>query len=283
MDDPRRLLAEEWETVERIIAATCRKRGLLDADADEFASMVKIKLFENDCEVIRRFRKESKFSTYLNIIVQHTFSDFCTKRLGKWHASAAALRGGPIALELERLVYREGSPPDEAIARLRTTHPGVTHEELTELLAGLPHRQRRPSTVSLDASFIEVADDRGADVLIVESERHDLSERAAGVVRSFLERLPDTDRLLLQFHFEADMQLAEISRMLRIEQKPLYRKRGHLLRELRNELVAAGISASEIADLIGHIADETDFGLRKDKLRPTESEEGVTVPPEIPT
>lgn len=284
MDDPRRLLAKEWETVERLIAATCRKRGLPDADADEFASMVKVKLFENDCEIIRRFRRESKFSTYLNIIVQHTFGDFCTRRLGKWHASAAATRGGPIALELERLVYREGTTPDEAIARLRTAHPGVSHEELTELLAGLPRRQRRPTTVSLEGTLIDLADDRGADVLVMEAERHDLSARAAAVIRPFLERLPVNDRLLLQFHFESDMPLAEISRMLRIEQKPLYRRRGQLLSELQEGLLAAGITAAEIADLIGHIPEETDFGLRKkEELRPTESEDGVTVPPEIPT
>ena len=269
--------------MERLITTTCRKRALLDADCDEFASMVKIKLFENDCEIIRRFRKESKFSTYLGIIVQRTFSDFCTKRLGKWHASAAATRGGPTALELERLVYREGMAPDEAIARLRNAHPGVTHEELTELLAGLPQRQRRPFTVSLDSSCIDVADDHDADILVVQSERRDLSERAAGVVRAFLDRLPDHDRLLLQFHFESDMQLAEISRMLRVDQKPLYRKRGQLLRELKNQLVAARITAAEIADLIGHIPEETNFGLRKEELRPTESEEGVTVRPEIPT
>jgi hypothetical protein len=61
--DPRRLLTEEWKTVERLIAVTCRKRGLSEADADLFDSMVKVRLFENDCAIVRNFRGESKFSS----------------------------------------------------------------------------------------------------------------------------------------------------------------------------------------------------------------------------
>src|SRR5438874_1527675 len=110
--DPRQRLIQEWNTVERLIAATVRRRGLFGADADIFASMVKIRLFEDDCAIVRRFREESKFATYLNVIVQHTFGDFCVKRLGKWHASAAAVRAGGIAIELERMVHRDGCSPD---------------------------------------------------------------------------------------------------------------------------------------------------------------------------
>lgn len=280
--DPRRLLTDEWKTVERLIASTCRRRGLLDADGDIFASMVKVKLFENDCEIVRRFRGESKFSTYLNIIVQNTFTDFCVKRMGKWHASAAATRGGPLALELERLVYRDGCPPDEAISRLMTSHPEVARAKFVELLKTLPPRQRRFVTVSMDAMELELPDDAGADILVVTREYTTLSERAAVVVRDFLREVDDTDRLMLQFHFESDMQLSQIARILGIEQKPLYRRREQLLRDLKKELIAAGITSAEVAELIGHISEGADFGLRKKDLSPSEAEEGVAPHPEIP-
>jgi RNA polymerase sigma factor (sigma-70 family) len=283
--DPRQRLEREWKTIEYLIAAICRRRGLLDpADADAFATIVKLKLFENDCEIVRRFRGESRFSTYLGAVIHNTFVDFCVKRMGKWHASAAAERHGAIGVEIERLVHREGCAPDEAIARVQTAHPGVQREELAGILAELRTRPRRLAPLSLDALECDVADDAGADTLVVESDRRKLSGRVAAVVRKFLAALPDHDRLLLQYFFESDMQISQIARTLRVRQKPLYRRRVELLRALRAELAAAGVTAVEIRGLIGHLPEEADFGLRNPQLRPTEiEEEGVTAHPEIPT
>lgn len=281
--DPRRLLTREWPTVERLIAATCRRRGLGEADADEFASIVKIKLFENDCDIVRRFRGESKFSSYVNIIIQRTFGDFCAKRQGKWHPSAAATRRGAVALELERMIHREGASLDEAFARLQTLHPGIQINELQAILNSIPPRPRRLTVVSLDAIGVDIPTHCNADILIIDEERRKLSDRVAAVVRTYLDRLDDNDRLLLQAHFESDMQLSQISRILRLPQKPLYRRREQLLRDLRKELRAAGITASEVSDLIGHVAEDADFGLRKELMRPTETEEEVASHPEIPT
>jgi RNA polymerase sigma factor (sigma-70 family) len=282
--NPRRLLEKEWKTVENLIAATCRRRGALEpADADAFATMVKLKLFENDCEIVRRFRGESRFSTYLATIVQNTFGDFCTKRFGKWHASAAAIRRGAIGVELERLVHREGCPPDEAIARMQSAHPGIHRGELTEILSELRARPRRMATVSLDAMSADVPNDSRADILVIENDLRHLSDRVASVVRSFLESLENNDRLLLQLHFESSMDVARIARILRVPSKPLYRRREQLLRDLRKALMAEGITSVEIRDLVGHVAEELDFGLRNAEFSPTDTEEGVTPHPEIPT
>jgi RNA polymerase sigma factor (sigma-70 family) len=280
--DPRQLLADEWGTVERLIAMICRKRGLVGADADIFASMVKIKLFENECEIVRNFRGESKFATYLNIVIHHTFTDFHVKRLGKWHPSAVAKREGPVAIELERMIHRDRCPVDEAISRLHTAHPDVSRDQLTAIFRMLPQRNPRYSAVSLETVGDRTADDEEADILVVERERRAFTERTAAIVRRFLERLDDRDRLMLQFHFESDMQLSQIARILGVEQKPLYRRREQLLRDMKNELLADGITAEEVAGLIGHLPEESDFGLRKTELRPTESERGVTAQPEIP-
>jgi RNA polymerase sigma factor (sigma-70 family) len=279
--DPRRLLSEEWPAVERLIAATCRRRGVEGADADEFATMVKVKLLDNDCEIVRRFRGESKFTSYANIIIQRTFGDYCAKRQGKWHASAAATRGGPLAVELERMVYREGCPRDEAFTRLQTLHPELTAHDLEAIFDTIPRRPRRATSVSLDAAPMDIPVECDADLLVVEAERRKLSDRAAAVIRRFLDRLDDKDRLLLQTQFESDMQLSQVSRVLQVPQKPLYRRREQLLRDLRAELKAARITREEVTDLIGHLPEDADFGLRKAEIRPTETEDGVDSPTRI--
>jgi RNA polymerase sigma factor (sigma-70 family) len=272
--DPRQLLTDEWKTVERLIAATCRRRGIVGADADIFASMVKVKLFENDCEIVRRFRGESKFSTYLNIVVQNTFMDFSVRRVGKWHPSAAATRGGALALELERLIYRDGYSQDEAITRLQTANPAIKREQLLDLVRKLPVRNRRFTTVSMDAMELDPSDSTGADVLVISNERRQLSDRVASVIRDFLRRLAPSDRLMLQFHFESGMQLSQIARILGIEQKPLYRRREQLLRQMKDALAAASITSAEVADLIGNITEDWDIGLRNEELSPSEDENG---------
>lgn len=272
--DPRQLLTDEWKTVERLIAATCRRRGIVGADADIFASMVKVKLFDNDCEIVRRFRGDAKFSTYLNIVVQNTFTDFSVRRVGKWHPSAAATREGPLALELERLIYRDGYTLDEAMTKLQTANPTIKREQLLDLLRKLPVRHRRFSTVSMDAIELDPPDTTGADILVVANERAQLSNRAANAVRDCLRRLPPGDRLMLQFQFESGMQLSQVARILGVEQKPLYRRREQLLRQLKEELAAAGITAVEVADLIGHITEDWDIGLRNEELSPSKDETG---------
>jgi len=277
--DPRKLLAEQWKTIERIIASIARKRGLSEGDADAFASLVKVRLFENDCAIVRNFRNESKFTTYLTVVIHRLLGDFSVSLFGKWHASAAATRLGPLALDLERMIYREGAAVDEAIARLRAAHPDVNPHDFEELLENLPSRRRRHSTVSIEG-LDELAAADSADVLVVDQERRRLGERTADLVRGFLRRLEHNDRLMLQFHFESDMQLSQVARILGIPQKPLYRRRDQLLRELRDELALDGITAAEVADLIGHLPEAPDLGLRIEEFRLTDSEEELAADPE---
>src|SRR5205085_263076 len=148
--DPLQRLIDEWKTLEILVAMTCRRRGLSETDADIVATMVILKLFENDCDVVRRFRGQSgaEFRAYLNRIVSYTSGDFCTQRFGKWHASAAAKRLGEAALLLERLVYREERPAGEAVAAAHSLHPEVSEAELDRMLTQLRERPRRHSAVS---------------------------------------------------------------------------------------------------------------------------------------
>jgi RNA polymerase sigma factor (sigma-70 family) len=273
--NPRELLAEQWKTVERLTEIVCRRRRLTAADADDFESMVKLKLFEKDCDIVRRFRGDCKFERYLNLIIQRTFVDFCVKRFGKWHPSVAAERLGAIALELEQMLYRDGSPQDEAISRLLTSHPEIDRRDLERILPQIPARERRRASVPIESIAESLCGDSGADVLILSSEHQAMSDLAAGVIRRYLETLAENDRLMLQLSFESDMEISNIARLLGVEQKPLYRRRKRLLRDLRRKMEAAGITRSE--DLIGHLSDDSDFGLRKGKISLSRTDEALPI------
>jgi len=58
-----RLFVETLPTIRRILAGLSRRQGMLMHDAEDFSSLVKTKLIENDYAVIRKFRGESHGDT----------------------------------------------------------------------------------------------------------------------------------------------------------------------------------------------------------------------------
>src|SRR3954469_22157666 len=67
---PEALLLSEFTTVERVIAFVTARRRLRPADAEEFASHVKMKLIENDYAVLRKFEGRSSLRTHLTVARQ---------------------------------------------------------------------------------------------------------------------------------------------------------------------------------------------------------------------
>ena len=280
--DPGQMLVEEWATVERVITFVCRRHALTGADAEDFGSIVKVRLWDNDFSIVRQFRSDAKFSTYLTTVVERIYIDVCIHETGKWHASAEAQRLGPAAMDLERFLYRKELPRDEAIHQTLLLHPDSNRAELQAIADRLPQKFRRQAPVPLDGAADAARAREEADVLAVEDDNRRISAQTASVIRDHLAKLSDEDRLLLQMHFESDMQISQIARALNVEQKPLYRRREQLLRELRKVLEEAGIHASEVADLVGHLDENVDFGLRNRQLRPSKERGSVVAGQESP-
>ena len=86
-------------------------------------------------------------------------------------------------------------------------------------------------------------------------------DRASRAVRNALDALPDEDRMLIRFRFGSSMSIADISRILRLPQRPLYRRIETLLARLRRVLGDAGVDAGAVSDLIGSPVAEMQFGL----------------------
>jgi len=250
-EDPRDVLAKYWLEIEDIVARARAKFGADEEVATAVASRVKEKLWAKDFRIVRDFRHKSSFRSYLRRIVERTFFDLQTERLGKWHYSAAAERLGPLAKALERLVHHDGYEAHEAIETLLPWHPETTREELNAIWQAIPARQPRPAKVEVDGA-VRSLPGIDPDILDFSGERQRLSDAARAVVQRFLEQLPDNDRLLLQLHFEDGLKISTIARMLNVyPEKNLHRRKDQVLDRLRKELEKAGITRSEAADLYG--------------------------------
>jgi len=255
--DAHKCLLDASEAIRRAVAFVCRKHGLHGADAEDFASTVNVKLLEDECAILRQFRGESNLNTYLNIVVHRIFIDQCVHEHGKWRPSADAKRLGPVATELERRVQWDGETIEEAVRQTAAAHPDVARADIEEIADSIHQRQRRRTTVALDEGLelILTARER-ADVLIMKRVRSEVRARTAAVVERHLKTLDPQDRLILQWQFESGMHISDIARRLQVEQKPLYRRREQLFRDMRSILEKEGISAGDIRDLLEHPDDE---------------------------
>jgi len=106
--------------IERITRFVARRNRLSPADAEDFCSEVNVALIENDYAALGSYQGRSSLPTYLSTVIQRRFLDFRRKAWGKWRSSAEALRRGPLAERMERLLYRDGLTFEQAVETLRT-------------------------------------------------------------------------------------------------------------------------------------------------------------------
>lgn len=244
---PRQLFEENLSLIERTIVRACRRAGLVGADAEDFASTVKIALIENDYAVLRAWEQRSSLATYLAVIVQRLLADEQIRAYGRWHASARAKTLGEMAVMIETLLCRRGRSIEEILPIVQAVDPSITRARIEEIAAQLPERTRRPRVVELDENVPVAASDR-TDTRIFAEEAKEIAERAASIVRSALDQLPEEDQTLIWFRFGSGMSVADIARMTRLPQRPLYRRLESLLGRLRGALAKAGIDASVVGD-----------------------------------
>jgi len=124
-------------------------------------------------------------------------------------------------------------------------------------VARLPARTGR-TFVGDEALETRAAPDERADRALENREAAAVAERAAGALAQALQSLPAQDRLILKLRFADGQRVVEIARLLRVDQKALYRRIERLLLQLRECLERASVSGA----LLLQAMDERGFDLR---------------------
>jgi RNA polymerase sigma factor (sigma-70 family) len=231
------------------VSFIARRNGLPAGERDDFASLVKLKLIENDYEILRRFEGRSSLRTYLVVVVQRLFLDERTRRWGKWRPSARARRLGPAAVRLETLVVRDGKSPAQAFAE-----SGVVPAELKAFAESLERRSPRVF-VGEEALAGAAADGEPPGERLERREAEPELRRAAALLRRAIGELAPADRLLLRLRFEDGFSIVEIARLRREEARPLYRRIEKLLKKLRATVEALGLDGRGLADRLSRFSD----------------------------
>jgi RNA polymerase sigma factor for flagellar operon FliA len=240
------LFLSQLTLIERVSGWVCARRGLRGADVDDFASIVKARLIENDYEILARFEGRSSLKTYLVAVINHVYLDYQTQRFGRWRPSAEARRLGPVGLRLEQLMFRDGLSFDEACSVLE--NDGHVSEPRDALYAMSVRFARR-----VDRSAVETSPTENGLAAAGRADRQALAQRTFAVIDRSLASLPASDRVFLRLHFESGLTVAEAARILGVDQKALYRRKEQVLVRLRSGLEAEGIGPADAHELLARL------------------------------
>jgi RNA polymerase sigma factor (sigma-70 family) len=254
---PRELLLANLPLLRDLVGFLARRYRLSPEQIEELEGFVRLRLIEDDYDILRRWRQHSTLKTYLTVVVQRLFRDYCNQLWGKWRASAAAVSIGPLAESLEELLYREGLTFDEACQAL-ASRPQVNRAQLVALHAQLPPRPGRPRSQPLGDEETSAATSapNPEEAILQQADETAVARSVASSLRG----LRAQDRLLLRLHYAQDLSVAEIARLLDTPAKALYKRMSTVLKGIRRDLRGAGVEARDIARLLQN-RPTLDFGL----------------------
>jgi RNA polymerase sigma factor (sigma-70 family) len=250
---PEEIFLEHRAWIEKIATRVARRRGLSEAETEDFAQDVQLKLVEDDYRRIREFQGRSSFKTYLTTVITRLAKDHCNHLWGKWRASAPAKRLGWEARLLERLRYREGFSFEEAAEKMRREYQlKRSVEELAELDAKLPQRTSRrfEGEEALENRPVPETAGERVDRRVADGEKAEQAGRVEAALQAALEELESEDCLILKYYFRG-RTLARIARSLGLEQKPLYRRRDRILAQIRKSMETRGVRWEDVQRILG--------------------------------
>ena len=251
-DTAEALFLAHRATIESVIRFVCRRRSLPADESEEFAAQVRLRLVESNYDILRKFQGRSSLQTYLTVVIQRLALDYRAARWGRWRPSAVARAAGPHGLRLEQLVVRDGLPVTEALDALERQVGPVDRVALERLAGRFPLRVRR-QYVGEELLELAATDAPDAERLLVRAEEETRFERVKARLLEMTQALDPTERLILQLRFEQGMKVADIARLLQVDQKQLYRRIDETLRELRAILETEGIDAASIRTMLAAV------------------------------
>jgi RNA polymerase sigma factor for flagellar operon FliA len=243
---PAAVYLQHLQAIDRIASSLCRRHGIRGADAEDFASEVRLRLLEDDYAVIRKHRGEGSMTTFLMAVIGNLLRDYRIKMWGKWRPSAEAKRLGQTAVLLETAMYRDGFSFEDASALLeRNDKLDIDRAQLRQIAKKLP--VRGPRRIEGEEALADVAAVSQSDGRVLEAERQEQHAAAHATMTRWLATLASEDQLIIKLRFYEGLSVADVARALGLPQKPLYPRIARLLETLSVALKGEGLGPESFA------------------------------------
>jgi DNA-directed RNA polymerase specialized sigma24 family protein len=102
-------------------------------------------------------------------------------------------------------------------------------------------------------------------------------DRVQQAVCRVLGRLPPADRIVLRMRFEDGIAVVDIARLLHLDAKRVYRRLEELIRDLRREVLEAGLRWQDVKDMVdgGRCRMRIGMDVSPENARPRPSHQGA--------
>ena len=208
-------------------------------------------LRRDDFRRLRRFQPagQARFTTWLQVVIRNLCLDWRRKEFGRQRVFQSIARLSALDQEAFRWAFVDGLSAEECFSMLRLSHPGLSQEATAESLErvrqALTPRQlwllstRHPKVESLED---ELPDGQAAPQRDIPDLRPDpetwsaMREQQAALERA-LDRLPETERLLVRLRFDQELTLQQIAELAGLKDAQTADRRiREVLEKLRREL-----------------------------------------------
>lgn len=232
---------ELWDIslLDSVITTVTRSRRMQREDVEDFRQSVHLRLVERNYDIFRRFAGRSSMKTYLTVVVCRLLLDWQNHTMGKWRPSAAARRLGDTAVDLDRLLHRDGCSIEEAVRHIRSRNGNSDAGAIRRLGLALPPRVPRAVRLAqVHATITDFRDpvEEGADLA-------QLAARRTALARA-LRRLERGDRSLIFLRYRKQLSVQRIAQRRAEDAKALYRRFDRILLRLRSQLRAEGLEGA---------------------------------------
>jgi RNA polymerase sigma factor (sigma-70 family) len=247
---PEELYRQSLKDLPTILGVLARKNRLSSEEVEDLRSDIHVKLLEDDCQMLRRWDSRSSLKGYLATVVSNIWLDRVRREKGRVHVSAAAMRLGPPAPELEMLLGRQGLTLDQAYQVIKPRFPDLSRSEAEEIAAQINPRPDRHFEGEDVVARLPDPEPTGYEHL-EQREKLDKKLKALALMHQRMSELPEQDRILLVRAHAEGVKFSRIARSLGIDQQPLYRRNERLLTKLKTDLEEAGIRWGDLSEVLG--------------------------------
>lgn len=225
----------EFALLCKVIDAVTRTSGLGESQAEDFSQWIHLRLLERNYEPLTRFAGRSTLQTYLTVVVRRLLLDWRNAEFGKWRPSRWAHRIGGAAIDLDRLLTRDGYRMDEAIAILQDRAGAPPPAVLRELAYRVPRRNCRRNVPYHEAERSVNFEDP------VQAEEASIARRKLlGHLKDAYQQLSPADRDLLRLRFFRNLPVVTIARLLGVPAKRLYARIDRVVLSMRPAIAGGG-------------------------------------------
>jgi RNA polymerase sigma factor (sigma-70 family) len=256
---PEQLYLGHLKLIDAVAEHAARRCHFSREETQDFVSTVRFKLFVDNYKVIRKFKGESSFNTYVTVVIQRLMLDYLNHDRGKWRVPEEVKRLGPVAVRLYVLKVREQLTFDEACQFLLLNEKvGLTREQLEDLASrlplGNPPRRMQDEKELDDRAIGGESPEESVRAREVEKRR----KKTLGLLRKGLASLPSEDRTIVLMR--TDFHVSQIAKSLHLEQKPLYRRLEKIFKTLREQLETEGIRREDVTEIFSFLGRDFDDG-----------------------